>query len=466
MLRKKSLKWYLFLLPALSILLVFITMFGVFNLAFEAYIQKESSKHIDAMFEKLDNYYRDTGYEGFYDENTEFIIQVYYAILDEDKQLLFPEQQWAESQEMERGRAAAASFAKHPQRADTKSGTKFKLGQESYYMKVRTYRGSYDSFFIGKEGDASYSVLVYINITPLQSFLDMANRILLILLPLAGLISILLIFVMAGRVDASFAKLNRYILRLGQKKEKNKPEKLSYAEFDELAHTVYKMAKEIERAEESQKQFFQNASHELKTPLASIQGYAEAIRSGVSRDVDKAMDIIVSASKKMSSLVDEILLLSKMDSRMDVMETEILDLKELLYSVSWYLKERMEQKKIALYHHFPKERILVYGDERKLERAFSNVLSNAVRYAKTEIGIACELRENAVCVCIRDDGAGIDAKDMAHIFERFYKGRGGNFGIGLALTKEIIDRHKGHIRVQSEPGCTEFWVELPGGEEK
>ncbi len=170
MLRKKSLKWYLFLLPALSILLVFITMFGVFNLAFEAYIQKESSKHIDAMFEKLDNYYRDTGYEGFYDENTEFIIQVYYAILDEDKQLLFPEQQWAESQEMERGRAAAASFAKHPQRADTKSGTKFKLGQESYYMKVRTYRGSYDSFFIGKEGDASYSVLVYINITPLQSF--------------------------------------------------------------------------------------------------------------------------------------------------------------------------------------------------------------------------------------------------------------------------------------------------------
>ncbi len=226
------------------------------------------------------------------------------------------------------------------------------------------------------------------------------------------------------------------------------------------------MAKEIERAEESQKQFFQNASHELKTPLASIQGYAEAIRSGVSRDVDKAMDIIVGASKKMSSLVDEILLLSKMDSRMDVMETEILDLKELLYIVSWYLKERMEQKKIALYHHFPKERILVYGDERKLERAFSNVLSNAVRYAKTEIGIACELRENAVCVCIRDDGAGIDAKDMAHIFERFYKGRGGNFGIGLALTKEIIDRHKGHIRVQSEPGCTEFWVELPGGEEK
>ncbi len=90
---------------------------------------------------------------------------------------------------------------------------------------------------------------------------------------------------------------------------------------------------------------------------------------------------IIGTSKKMSSPVDEILLLSKMDSRMDVMETEILDLKEFRHNL----------------------------------RA---------------------------------------------------KGKCGNFGIGLALTKEIIDRHKGHIRVQSEPGCTEFWVELPGGKEK
>ncbi len=457
--QSKSLKWHLFLLPAVSIILVFCTLFAAFNLAFEKYIQKESEKHIDTLFQKLDLYHQNIGYDGFYDESTEFIMQVHYLILDSNQQLLFPEEEWASPQEIQRANAAATGFRTIHDHA--KDIGKFKLGTESYYVKAREYKGSYDSFFITDDGEDVYTVLAYINITAFQNFLDMANHVLLILIPISGLITIVLIFIIARKIDLSFIQLNRYIQQLGQRTEKNKPKRSAYKEFNELAQTVYRMSKEVEQAQESRKQFFQNASHELKTPLMSILGYAEAIRSGVSVNPKNDFDIIIGASRKMSTLVDEILLLSKMDSNMNVLEPEILDLKELLYGASWCLQETPKYKHIRISHHFPPERILVFGDEQKLERAFSNILTNALRYARSEIQITCETGQDFVFVRIQDDGDGIDEKDIGHIFERFYKGRGGNFGIGLSITREIIHLHKGGIEAKSVPGCTIFSVKLP-----
>ncbi len=103
----------------------------------------------------------------------------------------------------------------------------------------------------------------------------------------------------------------------------------------------------------------------------------------------------------------------------------------------------------------------VYGDEKLLERAVMNILSNALRYAETKIGILCDHTKKRIIIKIADDGHGISQEDKPHIFERFYKGKGGNTGIGLAITAEVIKKMGGSIQVQSSGSLTEFTLTLP-----
>ena len=96
-----------------------------------------------------------------------------------------------------------------------------------------------------------------------------------------------------------------------------------------------------------------------------------------------------------------------------------------------------------------------------MERAVLNILSNALRYAKAAIDITCRRDAAGVVISVKDDGSGIAPEDLPHIFERFYKGNGGNFGIGLSITQEVIQRHHGIISVNSRPGQTIFRILLP-----
>lgn len=209
----------------------------------------------------------------------------------------------------------------------------------------------------------------------------------------------------------------------------------------------------IEKDKQKLTRYFQNTSHELKTPIMSIQGYAEGIATGVLSDHEKAAGVIMAQSDRMSELVEEILILSKVDSGYADRTREVINISDLLCDCLNRICEQAEQNGIDLQVHLPDEELLILGNESQLDRAFGNILSNGLRYANHVVHVTVYREGKWIRVEISDDGDGIAPEDMPHIFERFYKGKGGQHGIGLAITKEIVSLHKGKIRAYSQDGA-------------
>ena len=215
----------------------------------------------------------------------------------------------------------------------------------------------------------------------------------------------------------------------------------------------------VERAHESQKWFFQNVSHELKTPMMAVQGCAEGIHTGV-LDPVKASGAILEEAEQMSDLVEELLALSRLESGQANAEFRFTDIREVLYDCLRSTEQLTEQRKLCITPCFDEKPVLVNCDEVQLRRAFTNIITNALRYAKKEIQIECKADRGKAIVRIRDDGEGIAPELLPHIFDRFYSTRKGGAGIGLSLAKEIVSLHKGTISASNDGGAL-FEISLP-----
>ena len=196
----------------------------------------------------------------------------------------------------------------------------------------------------------------------------------------------------------------------------------------------FRFGRDIEKEAERQQTFFQNASHELKTPLMAIQGYAEGIQAGV-MDAGGAAEVILAESDRMTELVEELLDISKIDMGRQLLAFSEMDVRELLYD-SIRAVEPAAAGGIAIVPDFPEEPVMVSCDDTRLRRAVTNILSNGVRYARSQLRLTCRADKRHVTIRIQDDGDGIAEADLPHIFDRFYMGKSGKSGIGLALTKE------------------------------
>ena len=215
----------------------------------------------------------------------------------------------------------------------------------------------------------------------------------------------------------------------------------------------------VERAHESQKWFFQNVSHELKTPMMAVQGCAEGIHTGV-LDPVKASGAILEEAEQMSDLVEELLALSRLESGQANAEFRFTDIREVLYDCLRSTEQLTEQRKLCITPCFDEDPVSVNCDEVQLRRAFTNIITNALRYAKKEIQIECKADRGKAIVRIRDDGEGIAPELLPHIFDRFYSTRKGGAGIGLSLAKEIVSLHKGTISASNDGGAL-FEISLP-----
>ena len=223
----------------------------------------------------------------------------------------------------------------------------------------------------------------------------------------------------------------------------------------------FRFGRDIEKEAERQQTFFQNASHELKTPLMAIQGYAEGIQAGV-MDTGGAADVILEESDRMTELVEELLDISKIDMGRQRLTLSETDIRELLYD-GIRAVEPIAAGGIAIVPDFPEKPVMVSCDDTQLRRAVTNILSNGVRYARSKLRLTCRADKRHVTIRIQDDGDGIAEEDIPHIFDRFYMGRSGKSGIGLALTREIIHLHKGTIRAYNGDGGAVFEITLPMG---
>ena len=222
----------------------------------------------------------------------------------------------------------------------------------------------------------------------------------------------------------------------------------------------FRFGRDIEKEAERQQTFFQNASHELKTPLMAIQGYAEGIQAGV-MDTASAAEVILAESDRMTELVDELLDISKIDMGRQPLTLSEMDVRELLYDSIRAVEPAAAAGGIAIVPDFPEEPVMVSCDDTRLRRAVTNILSNGVRYARSELRLTCRTEKRHATIRIQDNGDGIAEADLPHIFDRFYMGKSGKSGIGLALTKEIIHLHKGTIRAYNGDGGAVFEITIP-----
>ena len=222
----------------------------------------------------------------------------------------------------------------------------------------------------------------------------------------------------------------------------------------------FRFGRDIEKEAEQQQTFFQNASHELKTPLMAIQGYAEGIQAGV-MDTGSAAEVILAESDRMTELVEELLDISKIDMGRQPLTLSETDIRELLYDSIRAVEPAAAASGITIAPDFPEEPIMVKCDDTQMRRVVTNILTNGLRYARSELRLTCRPDKRNVIIRIQDDGDGIAEGDLPHIFERFYMGKSGKSGIGLALTKEIVHMHKGTIRAYNGESGAVFEITLP-----
>lgn len=243
-------------------------------------------------------------------------------------------------------------------------------------------------------------------------------------------LSSFLVWGIAKTISVPIRRLCLQIQKINGETDAQIQDSYSLNELESLKRSYNQMEETIRRSEKEKRQFFQNASHDLKTPLASITGYSQGIVSNVIKDHQKAARIILSESLRMTDLVESILSLSKMDSHTFDLHPTDLEVMEFLDECVDIMSTIRRDCVIHLEAAHP---LTIHTDPELLKRVIQNILSNCLRYADHEILICMSTDGNSLILLIQDDGPGFPEKDLPHIFERFYKGDGGKNGIGLSI---------------------------------
>lgn len=220
-------------------------------------------------------------------------------------------------------------------------------------------------------------------------------------------------------------------------------------ELAELASTFNDMAVQLERYDNSLRRFFQSTSHELKTPLMSIQGFAEGIRDGVfSGDrAAHALETISSECQRLKNLVDEMINISKQEVPGESYSYLPCDLRSILEQSAKTLKGYAAENKIDISLNLGND-LFILGDPEKLRRLFDNLLTNALRHSRSLVSItAGHAKNGGIDIVFKDDGKGFTAQDLEHAFDYLYKGPHGGTGLGLSIAKIIVEELNGRISI-------------------
>ena len=276
---------------------------------------------------------------------------------------------------------------------------------------------------------AKYFVSV-VQIPDSSVFWNYTRKLYIAILIASVFLSSFLVWGIARTISVPIQHLCLQIQRINGETDAQIQDSYSLNELESLKRSYNQMEETIRRSEEEKRQFFQNASHDLKTPLASITGYSQGIVSNVIKDHQKAASIILSESLRMTDLVESILSLSKMDCHAFDLHPTDLEVVEFLDECVDIMSTIRRDCVIHLESAHP---LTIHTDPELLKRVIQNILSNCLRYADHEILIRMSTDGNSLILLIQDDGPGFPEKDLPHIFERFYKGDGGKNGIGLSI---------------------------------
>ncbi|GFZ78296.1 two-component sensor histidine kinase [Paenibacillus marchantiophytorum] len=290
------------------------------------------------------------------------------------------------------------------------------------------------------------------------------------LLGLTFLFSILLIIIFSQYIVKPVKKLTTATQRIVGGHYEIKMDVTRQDEIGELARNFTFMAQSLQQLDNMRQEFVGNVSHEIQSPLTSIQGFTQSILDKETSEEEKEryLAIILEESKRMSSLSKQLLTLASLDKENHVVKRSVYRLDEQIRQILILTEWQWVEKSIAIELEMPE--VTITADTQLLHQVWLNFITNAIKFSQTGDALRIEIQQltGEIVVVIHDSGIGIPEAEIAHIFDRFYKAdkarnrANAGSGLGLSIAQKIIQLHQGSVEVMSELGQgTTFTIHLP-----
>jgi signal transduction histidine kinase len=231
-------------------------------------------------------------------------------------------------------------------------------------------------------------------------------------------------------------------------------------ELGSLGQAINDLALELKQYQDNRNEFFANVSQDLRTPLTYVQGYAHVLNNKLYQNEEEQahyLSLIAQETHRLTYLIEDLFELSKIEEGKDRLDLEWIDLREVMDNVIEQCRFALKEQGLDLHHRYDATLPLFYGDGLRMERIFTNLLANSIRYT-TEGSITVQISQydNKLLISIEDTGIGIPEDQLPYVFDRFYRVEQsrsrlhGGSGLGLSIVKKLVELHGGTVSIQSK----------------
>lgn len=287
---------------------------------------------------------------------------------------------------------------------------------------------------------------------------------------LALIIGAALVIIFTRRIVRPISEMSKAARVIADGNFDNRIEISTDDEIGQLAESFNYMAESLNENEQMRRELIANISHDLRSPLTSIQGFLGAIADGTipQENAGRYINIALEESGRLSKMVENVMDMNRAQAGIVDVNKEDFSINDLMRKTAESLETRMRDKNIKVNLNFDNEKSMVYADYNKIQRVLQNLFDNAVKFTPVGGNITAETtaEDNKIKISVKNSGAPLSEEERKHIFERFYKGdrsRGEcctGSGLGLAIVKELLKAHGAAISVNSGEDCNEFVFSL------
>ncbi len=305
-------------------------------------------------------------------------------------------------------------------------------------------------------------------ITPVNATVETIRVQLLYISIILIALSLIIAFLISRKISSPISKINESAKRLANKDYSIEFSGSGYLEIEELNDTLNIAAKELSKVEGLRREFISNVSHDLRTPLTMIAGYAEVMRDIPGENTPENVQVIIEESKRLSNLVNDILDISQIESGNKSLNLKKINITESIESIKNRFSVLLKNEDYNISFNY-KNSIYVLADDLKISQVIYNLINNAIEHTKEGkiIEILQEENNGFVTISVIDKGEGIKEEDIPYIWDRYYK-KSKNYkrerfgtGLGLSIVKGILEMHEAEYGVESKEGeGSRFWFKL------
>lgn len=340
--------------------------------------------------------------------------------------------------------------------------------QQSQQSQQQKNEGISYTKIVQKASGIKAAVVINARISPVDATVLTIRTQLICVTFLMLIFALLLAFLISRKISKPIVKINRSAKELAQGKYDTRFDVRGYREISELGGTLNYAACELGKTEQLRRDLIANISHDLRTPLTMITGYAEVMRDLPGENTPENVQVIIDETNRLTSLVNDVLDLSKLESSTEEIKCEPFNLTQSIQNILRRYKKLTEQEGYTI-RFFHETDAYIYGDELRISQVVYNLVNNAINYTGLDklVLVRQIIHDDRVKIEVTDTGEGIPQDKIPMIWDRYYKvdkthkRAAVGTGLGLSIVKTVLEKHGASYGVQSTPGQGSiFWFEF------